>query len=153
MVDYKQLAIPAGFNSDDSDGADTDEELKETFAAGLLKPGLNYEAREKKAVKNNVAAMRQKLAEMQAKPELPWRRSPPSSPTRGTCTARSRPWRPSARRRRPPCWRACLALPASGSAPSGPRTTSHRWPSRTSRAEKIRKLRELKMYGRQVHVE
>jgi hypothetical protein len=82
-----QLATPAGFNSDDSDGADTDEELKETFAAGL---------------KNKVAAMRQKLAEMQAKPELPWRRSPPSSPTRGTCTARSRPWRPSARRRRPP---------------------------------------------------
>ena len=72
MVEYKQLATSAGFDSDDSDGGDTDKELKEAFAAGLLKPGLNYEAREKKAVKNNVTAMQQKLAEMLAKPELPW---------------------------------------------------------------------------------
>merc|ERR1712012_1372227 len=42
-------------------------ELKEAFAAGLLKPGLNYEAGEKKEVKNNFPAMRQKLAEMQTK--------------------------------------------------------------------------------------
>jgi len=67
MAEYEELAASAGYDSDDSDGADTDEELKEAFAAGLLKPGLNYEAGEKKEVKNNVPAMRQKLAEMQSK--------------------------------------------------------------------------------------
>ena len=40
-------------------------QLKEAFAAGLLKPGMNYEAGEKMEVKNNVPAMRQKLIEMQ----------------------------------------------------------------------------------------
>jgi len=59
MAEYEELAASAGYDSDDSDGADTDEELKEAFAAGLLKPGLNYEAGEKKEVKNNVPAMRQ----------------------------------------------------------------------------------------------
>ena len=42
-------------------------QLKEAFAAGLLKPGINYEAGEKEEVKNNVPAMRQKLVEMQTK--------------------------------------------------------------------------------------
>ena len=32
------------------------------FPAGLLKPGLNYEAGEKKEVKNKIQAMKQKLA-------------------------------------------------------------------------------------------
>ena len=41
-------------------------QLKEVFTAGLLKPGLNYEAGEKKEVKNNIPAMKQKLAEMQS---------------------------------------------------------------------------------------
>ena len=36
--------------------------MKEVFTAGLLKPGLNYEAGEKKEVKNNIPAMKQKLA-------------------------------------------------------------------------------------------
>ena len=40
--------------------------MKEVFTAGLLKPGLNYEAGEKKEVKNNISAMKQKLAEMQS---------------------------------------------------------------------------------------
>ena len=40
--------------------------MKEVFTAGLLKPGLNYEAGEKKEVKNNIPAMKQKLAEMQS---------------------------------------------------------------------------------------
>jgi len=72
MTEYDDLlAASAGYDSDSSDG-DTDEELKEAFAAGLLKPGLNIvgEAPEKKVAKNNVAAMKQKLAEMQK--NLPW---------------------------------------------------------------------------------
>jgi len=61
----------AGYDSEES-GADTDEELKEAFAAGLLKPGINYvgEAIEKPPPKNNVPAMRQKLAEM--KNDMSW---------------------------------------------------------------------------------
>ena len=60
-----------GYESDSSD-QDTDEELKEAFAAGLLKPGLNYmgEAPEKKVTKNNVPALKQKLTELQR--NLPW---------------------------------------------------------------------------------
>jgi len=53
-------------------GDDSDEELKEAFAAGLIKPGLNYlnEAPAKKDVKNNVAAMNQTLNGLSRK--LPW---------------------------------------------------------------------------------
>jgi len=72
MTEYDDmLANAAGYDSDSSEG-DTDDELKEAFAAGLLKPGLNYlgEAPEKKIIKNNVAAMKQKLAELQK--NLPW---------------------------------------------------------------------------------
>ena len=72
MTEYDDmLANAAGYDSDSSEG-DTDDELKEAFAAGLLKPGLNYlgEAPEKKVIKNNVAAMKQKLAELQK--NLPW---------------------------------------------------------------------------------
>lgn len=59
-------------DSDSESDGDTDDELKEAFAAGLLKPGLNYvgEGVEKPAPKNNVSAMKQKLAEM--KSSLPW---------------------------------------------------------------------------------
>ena len=64
----------ANIADDDSDSSDndTDEELKEAFAAGIIKPGLNYmgEAPEKKVVKNNVPAMKQKIAEF--KKNLPW---------------------------------------------------------------------------------
>jgi len=63
------LATSAGYDSDASE-ADTDDELKEAFAAGLLKPGMNYEGGEKKVAKNNVAAMRQKLEGMKNK--LTW---------------------------------------------------------------------------------
>jgi hypothetical protein len=47
-------------------------QLKEAFAAGLLKPGLNVvgEAPAKKQFKNNVTALKQKLAEV--KKDLPW---------------------------------------------------------------------------------
>ena len=50
----------------------SDDELKEAFAAGLLKPGLNYigEAPVKKVVKNNVVAMKQKFAKLQK--DLSW---------------------------------------------------------------------------------
>jgi len=62
------MATSAGYVSDESE-VDSDEELKEAFAAGLLKPGMNYvsEGPEKKVAKNNVSAMKQKLAEMQTK--------------------------------------------------------------------------------------
>jgi len=56
-------------DSSGSDG-DTDEELQEAFASGLLKPGLNAEAREKKQVKSNVQALKQKLTGFEKK--LPW---------------------------------------------------------------------------------
>merc|ERR1712241_1601238 len=46
--------------------------MGEAFAAGLIKPGLNLmgEGAEKKVPKNNVAAMKQKLEELQR--SLPW---------------------------------------------------------------------------------
>ena len=72
MTEYDEILSNAnGYESDSSD-QDTDEELKEAFAAGLLKPGLNYmgEAPEKKVAKNNVPALTQKLAELQR--NLPW---------------------------------------------------------------------------------
>ena len=72
MTEYDEiLSNTNGYESDSSE-PDTDEELKEAFAAGLLKPGLNYmgEAPEKKVAKNNVAALKQKLAELQR--NLPW---------------------------------------------------------------------------------
>jgi len=72
MSEYEDiLATSAGYDSESSEG-DTDEELKEAFAAGLIKPGLNIigEEPEKRVVKNNVPAMKQKLAEMQK--NLPW---------------------------------------------------------------------------------
>jgi len=52
--------------------SDSDEELKEAFAAGLLKPGLNLvqDAPLKKEVKNNIPALKQKLMELQR--SLPW---------------------------------------------------------------------------------
>lgn len=56
------------YDGDSSEEGDSDEELKEAFAAGLLKPGLNVvgEQGEKKVAKNNVPAMRQKLEEMKS---------------------------------------------------------------------------------------
>ena len=72
MTEYDEmLSNTNGYESDSSD-QDTDEELKEAFAAGLIKPGLNYmgEAPEKKVAKNNVSALKQKLAELQR--NLPW---------------------------------------------------------------------------------
>jgi len=45
---------------------DTDEELKEAFAAGLLKPGLNVvgEIPQKKVAKNNISVLKQKYEEL-----------------------------------------------------------------------------------------
>jgi len=73
MAEYEEyMATSAGYQSDGDSGEDTDEELKEAFASGLLKPGLNYmgEGVERKVPKNNVSAMKQKLAEMENK--LTW---------------------------------------------------------------------------------
>ena len=75
MTEYEEIMANVPDDSDqemDSDAYDTDEELKEAFAAGLIKPGLNYmgEAPEKKVVKNNVPAMKQKLEEL--KRNVPW---------------------------------------------------------------------------------
>ena len=73
MTEYDDLMVNASLRDDeDSDDYDTDEELKEAFAAGLIKPGLNLmgEGAEKKVPKNNVAAMKQKLEELQR--SLPW---------------------------------------------------------------------------------
>ena len=74
MTEYEEiLSNTNNYQSDSSD--DTDEELKEAFAAGLLKPGLNYmgEAPEKKVAKNNVTGLKQKLSELQR--NLPWVRN------------------------------------------------------------------------------
>ena len=74
MTEYEEiLSNTNDYQSDSSD--DTDEELKEAFAAGLLKPGLNYmgEAPEKKVAKNNVTGLKQKLSELQR--NLPWVRN------------------------------------------------------------------------------
>lgn len=52
---------------------DSDEELQEAFAAGLIKPGLNTILAPKDSTKpktNNVEGLKQKLEEMQQK--LPW---------------------------------------------------------------------------------
>jgi len=75
MTEYEDIManVPDDDDEDmDSDAYDTDEELKEAFAAGLIKPGLNYmgEAPEKKVVKNNIPAMKQKLEEL--KRNVPW---------------------------------------------------------------------------------
>ena len=72
MTEYEEILTNTnGYDSSDDD-QNTDKELKEAFAAGLLKPGLNYmgEAPEKKVAKNNVSALKQKLAEL--KRDLPW---------------------------------------------------------------------------------
>ena len=78
MTEYEEVManVPDDGDDDmDSDDYDTDEELKEAFAAGLIKPGLNYmgEAPEKKVVKNDVAAMKQKLEELRK--NVPWVRN------------------------------------------------------------------------------
>nr|ALS04376.1 putative rRNA-processing protein ebp2-like protein [Acartia pacifica] len=51
---------------------DTDDELKEAFAAGLLKPGLNIvgEIPARREFKNNTALLEQKLSELTKK--MPW---------------------------------------------------------------------------------
>ena len=72
MTEYEEMMANVADDYSDSSDYDTDEELKEAFAAGLIKPGLNYmgEAPEKKVAKNNVPAMKQKLAELSR--NLPW---------------------------------------------------------------------------------
>ena len=72
MTEYEEILSNINGYESDSSGQDTDEELKEAFAAGLLKPGLNYmgEAPEKKVAKNNVTALKQKLSELQR--NVPW---------------------------------------------------------------------------------
>merc|ERR1719288_690272 len=61
-------------NSNDDKALDSDEELQEAFAAGLLKPGLNtvIEKSERKLT-NNVAGLKQKTEELAAPlKKLPW---------------------------------------------------------------------------------
>lgn len=61
-------------NSNDDKALDSDEELQEAFAAGLLKPGLNtvIEKRERKLT-NNVIGLKQKTEELAAPlKRLPW---------------------------------------------------------------------------------
>lgn len=72
MTEFDEvLANVQSDDGDDSEG-DTDEELQEAFAAGYLKPGMNYvgEAPQKRVVTNNISALKQKLAEFEKK--LPW---------------------------------------------------------------------------------
>jgi len=72
MTEYDEIMEKADYDSDSDVDEDSDEELKEAFAAGLIKPGLNVvgEVREKRVLKNNVPAMRQKLEEI--KNNLNW---------------------------------------------------------------------------------
>ena len=72
MTEYDEVMANVAEDYSDSSDYDTDEELKEAFAAGVIKPGLNYmgEAPEKKVAKNNVAGMEQKLLEIRS--NLPW---------------------------------------------------------------------------------
>jgi len=54
---------------------DSDEELQEAFAAGLLQPGLNRkaEAKEKKVFANNIDGLKQKLSELEGPLKaFPW---------------------------------------------------------------------------------
>lgn len=71
MTEFDEVLANVQSDDDDSE-ADTDEELQEAFAAGYLKPGLNYvgEAPEKRTAVNNISALKQKLAEFEKK--LPW---------------------------------------------------------------------------------
>jgi len=71
MTEFDGVLANVQSDDDDSEG-DTDEELQEAFAAGLLKPGMNYvgEAPQKKQQTNNISALKQKLAEFEKK--LPW---------------------------------------------------------------------------------
>lgn len=59
-------------SEDEESDMDTDEELQEALASGLLKPGLNTVLvdNNKKAKTNNVEGLKQKLAEIKLK--LPW---------------------------------------------------------------------------------
>ena len=73
MSSYEKILanVRPADSSDESD-VDSDEELREAFAAGLIKPGLNIvgERPERLEPKNNVAALRQKLGEVEKR--LPW---------------------------------------------------------------------------------
>merc|ERR1711862_761892 len=60
-------------NEEENVALDSDEELQEALAAGLLKPGLNTVLTPKESSKpktNNVEGLRQKLAEL--KQDQPW---------------------------------------------------------------------------------
>jgi len=70
--DSEEEAAVSGTSFDDID-MDSDEELQEAFAAGLIKPGLNsvQEVTKKRPKINNVAGLRQKLDEFR-QDKLPW---------------------------------------------------------------------------------
>ncbi|XP_071800307.1 probable rRNA-processing protein EBP2 [Asterias amurensis] len=57
-------------SSDDEDSYDSDAELQNAFAKGLLKPGLNVVAQGPKKYVNNVEGIKEALAELQQ--NLPW---------------------------------------------------------------------------------
>lgn len=71
MTEFDEVLANVQSDDDDSEG-DTDDELQEAFAAGYLKPGMNFvgEAPEKRRATNNISALKQKLAEFEKK--LPW---------------------------------------------------------------------------------
>lgn len=56
--------------SSDSELSDSDKELQDAFARGLLKPGLNAEGRAPKKYVNNIEGLKHKLDEI--KQNLPW---------------------------------------------------------------------------------
>ena len=62
-------------NIDEQKVLDSDEELQEALAAGLLQPGLNtvIEKREERKLINNVEGLKQKTSELAAPlKHLPW---------------------------------------------------------------------------------
>lgn len=64
-------AVKASSSSEsDSEYNSSDEELRQAFAEGLLKPGLNVVEKNKKTPKNCVSLMKKKLEEI--KLNLPW---------------------------------------------------------------------------------
>jgi len=73
MVDKEVESSHSEEESEQEDlNLDSDEELQEAFAAGLIKPGLNtvLAPKETKQKTNNIDGLKQKLAEL--KQDLPW---------------------------------------------------------------------------------
>jgi len=68
-LDLQNKENDVSSDEEDSEQMDSDEELQEAFAAGLLKPGLNRavsQDKEAKTLTNNIDGLNQKLTELQA---------------------------------------------------------------------------------------